>query len=310
MEMKLLHITDGDSMTEKFRQLEIPGDLVVWRENLCEGPTHPEVGSPEFISIRKAFLKAAYNISVAEHQEKFVKELQKLQELDQYSEVILWFEFDLFSHMNMLALISFLLQKEKKIPFYLVCSGRLKGETELLPLSELPVKHLQEHYKCRIELNQDDLEMAALIWELYCGDKPKRLVSEIKKTSNVEYLSSCIRAHIERFPNAKNGLNTLESNVLKLIQEHQITSVHHLLGYALKYQGYYGYGDIQMQRVIDKLKGFYKVAKNKIHLNELGVKAIEGKENFYQKRKDDECYGGVRKYDFLYDPDSHNLLKL
>ena len=98
--------------------------------------------------------------------------------------------------------------------------------------------------------------------------------------------------------------------MLKLIQEHQITSVHHLLGYALKYQGYYGYGDIQMQRVIDKLKGFYKVAKNKIHLNELGVKAIEGKENFYQKLKDDECYGGVRKYDFLYDPDSHNLLKL
>lgn len=310
MAKQLLHITNGDSMTENFRQLDIPGDVIVWRENLCEGPTHPEVGSAEFIRIRKAFLKSAYNISGAEHQEKFVEELQKLQDINQFDEIVLWFEFDLFSHMNMLALISFLLQKEKKIPFYLVCSGRLKGETELLPLSELPIKHLKEHYKCRIELNQDDLEMAALIWELYCGDKPKRLISEIKKTSNFEYLSSCIRAHIERFPNARSGLNSLESNVLKLIREHQISTVNHLLGYALKYQGYYGYGDTQMQRVIDKLRSFYKVTKNGVALNDTGIKAIEGKENFYQKLKDDEFYGGVKKYDFLYDPDSHNLLKL
>ena len=152
--------------------------------------------------------------------------------------------------------------------------------------------------------------MASLIWELYCGDKPKRLISEIKKTTNFEYLSSCIRAHIERFPNSKSGLNSLESNVLKLIQEHQISSVNHLLGYALKYQGYYGYGDIQMQRVIDKLRSFYKVTKTQVVLNESGIKAIEGSENFYQKLKDDESYGGVKKYDFLYDPDSHNLLKL
>ena len=310
MKKKPLHITDGDHMTEKFLQLEIPGDVVIWRESLCEGPTHPEVGSPNFFRIRKAFLKNTYAIPAAEYQEKFVEEIKKLKDWDQYEEVVLWFEFDLFSHMNMLGLISYLLQKEKKIPFYLVCSGRLKGETELLPLSELPIKHLQKHYKCRIELTQDDLEMAALIWELYCGDKPKRLVSEISKTTNFEYLSSCIRAHIERFPSAKTGLNTLETNVLKLIQEHQISSLNQLLGYALKYQGYYGYGDVQMQRVIDKLTSFYEVTDTRVILTEAGKKALEGTENYYHKLKDDEFYGGVRKYDFLYDPDTHNLLKL
>ena len=65
-----------------------------------------------------------------------------------------------------------------------------------------------------------------------------------------------------------------------------------------------------MQRVIDKLRSFYKVTKNGVVLNDTGIKAIEGKENFYQKLKDDEFYGGVKKYDFLYDPDTHNLLKL
>lgn len=310
MAEKILHITNGDGLTENLQQLKIDGDIVVWREMLSEGPTVPEVGSAEFIKVRKNYLKATYGITAAEYQEKFLKEFEKLKDTSEYREIVLWFEFDLFSHMNMLALISSLMQGEKNIPFYLVCSGRLKGEIELQPLSELPIKDLEKHYKCKIELNRDDLEIATLIWELYCGDKPKRLISEIKKTSNFEYLSSCIRAHIERFPNARSGLNTLESNVLKLIQEHEISSLNQLLGYALKYQGYYGYGDIQMQRVLDKLKTFYKSSRSQVSLNEAGMKALEGTENFYQKLKDDEYFGGVKKYDFLYDPESHNLLKL
>src|SRR5690606_28443433 len=140
----------------------------------------------------------------------------------------------------------------------------------LKPLSELSDKELERHYKCKIRLNSDDLEMAMLIWELYCGDKRRRLISEISKTSSFEYLSSCIRAHIERFPNAKSGLNTLESNVLKLIQEHKISSLNQLLGYALQYQGYYGYGDVQMQRVIDKLTSFYEVTDTRVILTEAG----------------------------------------
>lgn len=310
MAEKTLHITNGDSLRESLRQLNIPGDIVVWREMLSEGPSMAEVGSPDFIKVRKAFLKGTYGVTASDYQESFLTELEKLSDISAYTEVVLWFEFDLFSHMNMLALISFLMQEKKEIPFFLVCSGRLKGEKELKPLSELSDKELERHYKCKIRLNSDDLEMAMLIWELYCGDKPRRLISEISKTSSFEYLSSCIRAHIERFPNAKSGLNTLESNVLKLIQEHKISSLNQLLGYALQYQGYYGHGDIQMQRVLDKLKDFYTISNSRITLNAEGIKALEGKENFYQKLKDDECFGGVKKYDYLYEPDSHNLLKL
>lgn len=309
-EKKLLHITNGDDLTEKLQQLKIPGDVIVWREMLCEGPALQEVGDQNFLKVRKNFLLKNYGVSEEEYQEKFVCELEKLAAINGYDEVILWFEFDLFSHMNMLAVISFLKQNRKKNPLFLVCSGRLKGEHELAPLSDLSIKQLQRHYDCKIPLTEDDLAMAELTWELYCSKNPMRLESEIKKTSNFEYLSSCIRAHIERFPNAKSGLNSLEVNVLKLIDKHEITSLHHLLGYALQYQGYYGYGDIQMQRVIEKLEPFYSEESAKLKLNKAGIDAISASHNFYQDLKDDDCYGGVGKYDFLYDPDSHNLLKL
>lgn len=309
-EEKILHITNGDDLAGQILHLELPGDVITWREMLCEGPASMDVGDVNFVHLRKTFLLEKYKVSEEQYHEEFLEELVKLAAINNYEEVVLWFEFDLFSHMNMLALISFLLQNKKNGPFSLVCSRKLKGEEEMTPLSQLSPKQQKEHYKQRIPLTNEDIHTAQLIWELYCSKNPKRLASEIKKTTNFEYLSSCIRAHIERFPNVKTGLNSLEINVLKLIDEHEIKSMNHLLGYALQYQGYYGYVDIQMQRVLDKLSPFYETSEEGIELNEDGLKALKGSKNYYQKLKDDEFYGGVKKYDFLYDPENHDLLKL
>lgn len=309
-EKKLLHVTNGDDLSQKIIDLQLTGDVITWREMLCEGPTSMEVGDEEFVMLRENFLANKYGISETQYQSDFLEELIKLAAINGHDEIVLWFEFDLFSHMNMLALISFLIQNKKTGPFSLVCSGKLPGEKEMVTLTELKDKFLKQHYEQRIALTPDDIQTAQLIWELYCSNNPQRLASEIIKTTNFEYLSSSIRAHIERFPNVNTGLNSLEINVLKLIDEHHIDSLNHLLGYALKYQGYYGYVDVQMERVIQKLSPFYETTETGLNLNDEGKQALAGTKNYYQNLKDDECYGGVNKYDFLYDPDKHALLKL
>ena len=307
---EILHITNGDGLYQKVLSLKLPGDHIVWREILCEGPSSLEVGDEEFIRIREKFLQENYNISPEDYKAKFISELEKLSVINNYDEIVLWFEFDLFSHMNMLALISFLVQNKKNDQLSLVCSRKLEGEEEMSPLSELSLKNLKQHFDYRISLTENDISTALHTWELYCGNKHKRLTSEIKKSSNFEYLASSIRAHLERFPNAKTGFNSLEINVLKLIKKHEVKSLNHLLGYALKYQGYYGYVDIQMEKVIEKVRPFFDVKPDELVLNEDGENVLKGFKNYYQKMKSEEFYGGARKYDFLYDPDSHDLLKL
>ena len=307
---KALHIINGDSLTEQVKELELPGEIVVWRELLCEGPCTQEVGSSEFIKLRQKFLKEAYDISPENYQDRFVTQLNKLKAFQDYNHVVLWFEFDLFCHINMLAAISFYLENKPNVPFYLVCSKRQKGEEELLPLSQLPLKHLLNHFKNKIKLDKEDLEIATLVWELYCGNNPIKLKQQIKKTSNFEYLSSCIRAHIERFPNSRTGINSLEKNVLKLVEQQHITSMNQLLGYALQYQGYYGYSDSQMERVLNKLSIFYTLENDRLKLTRDGLDALEKKKNFYRDLMNDEYYGGAKIYDYLYDSDSHKVLKL
>ncbi|TDN89371.1 uncharacterized protein DUF1835 [Salegentibacter sp. 24] len=310
MDGTALHIVNGDSLTEQVEQLDLRGQIIVWRELLCEGPCVKEVGSLKFIKQRENFLKQAYDISSENYQQRFVSQLKRLKEAKDYDHVVLWFEFDLFCHINMIAAISFYLEHQPKVPFYLVCSKRLKGEDEFLPLSRLTDKHLLNHFKHKIQLQEEDLELASLVWELYCGKDPIKLKQQIKKTSNFEYLSSCIRAHIERFPNSKTGINSLEKNVLKLVENQHITSKNQLLGYALQYQGYYGYSDSQMERVLNKLDIFYNVEEDRVILSQKGQEVLNKKKNFYQELKNDEFLGGARVFDFLYDSDSHKVLKL
>ncbi|MUP45697.1 DUF1835 domain-containing protein [Gramella sp. BOM4] len=309
MKNRTLHIINGDSLTEQFQELNIPGDLVVWRELLCEGPTLQEIDK-EFYKIRKRFLKQAYQISAENYEERFIAEVKKLDTIESYDNVVLWFEFDLFCHINMLAAINHLYQQKKDLSLSLVCSKKLSGEKEHKPLSHLSTKELQNHYDNRINLTEDDIEIAVLIWELYCGNNPLKLKPQIKVKTNFEYLSSCIRAHIERFPNSNTGLNTLERNVLRLIESHDIKNENHLLGYALQYQGYYGYSDTQMQRLLKKLSMFISQTPDRLILSKNGILVLNQEKNFYRDLKNDEYFGGAKMYDFLYDSDSHRLLKL
>tara|TARA_R100000935_G_C2814326_1_gene156554 strand:- start:733 stop:1365 length:633 start_codon:yes stop_codon:yes gene_type:complete len=210
----------------------------------------------------------------------------------------------------MIAAISRLLENKIELPIYLVCSKKLKGEKEFQPLSQLSLKHLKNHFDQKIHLDQDDLEMANLIWQYYNEENPTKLKSLIRRTSNFEYLSSCIRTHIERFPNSTTGLNTIEFNILRLIKENKITSLNQLLGYSIQYQGYYGYGERQIQRLLDKIKQFYTLEDERVILTENGEAALKGSRNFYQDLKNNDSFGGVKMYDFLYDSESHNILKL
>ncbi|MGB3774695.1 MAG: DUF1835 domain-containing protein [Leeuwenhoekiella sp.] len=285
MSKKILHITNGDSLTESLESIHLDGEIVVWREMLCEGPTTSQIGNESFIAIRKKFLQQEYGISDELYEKEFLSQLQKLDAIDSYDEIILWFEFDLFCHINMVAAISYLLQHKKKIPLYLVCSGRVPGEKELIGLSELSEKQLLSHYKNKIALSEDDLDMAHFIWQLYCGNNPSKLKPEIRKSSNFKYLSSCIRAHLERYPNVQTGLNVLETNILKLIEMEHILTEHQLCGYALSYQGYYGYSDSMILKIIKKLKPFFQMGEDGLELNMNGKFVLDGTHNFYRDVK-------------------------
>ena len=124
-----------------------------------------------------------------------------------------------------------------------------------------------------------------------------------------KYLNNCLKAHLKRFPDSKSGLNVLEQNLLEIIKDHNIKSKNQLLGYALNYQGYYGYSDIQFNRIINKLSLFITHNEKGLSLNRKGHEALLGQHNFAYELNNNITFGGVNKLDFHFNKQENKLIK-
>ena len=307
MSKQPLHITNGGVLTKYLKELKVEGEILTWQEMLCEGPTQEVIHSDDFIAQRRDFLSTFYNVDL--DLDKVEYALEQLSNPERYSEVVLWFEYDLFCHINMIAVISMLQQKKINLPLYLVCSGRVPGAKTLKGLGELSASQLMSHYKNKVKLKPEDIDLATTVWGIYCGKDHNLLKPYIVQSSSFEYLSNCLKAHLERFPDAVDGINILERNLLEIVRDNTIKSKHHLLGYALNYQGYYGFGDMQLVRIIDKLSIFFTQEEDHIELNRKGHEVLLHQRNVSKEIEDQMVFGGVSQSDFQFSKSVNKLVE-
>jgi len=309
MDKQILHITNGGRITSRLNELEIEGEQLTWQEILCEGPTIEKIHCQELIDLRTDFFDKFYNIDLDINQ--IETEVQKIYDAKtKYTHVVLWFDYDLFSHINILAVINLLKQQKITLPIHIVCSGRIKGSKSLKTLSELSRDQFLKCYKNKTLLTPEDIDLATTIWGIYCGKDHNLLKPFIVKSSSFEYLSNCLKAHLERFPDTIDGLNILERNILNIVKNNAIKSKHHLLGYALNYQGYYGYAELQIDRIIEKLSIFFTEEKDSLTLNRKGYEALLGQHNFSLELNNNMIYGGVNKHDFQFNKKLNKLVNI
>lgn len=310
--MSILHITNGDSTTSYLQKLNFSGEFITWREMLCEGQTIANVGSEEFWKTRFDFLKTSYKVSKKKFIDYTLKEYRSLCQKKNQDEIVLWFEYDLFCQINMIAVISWLKKHRKGHLISLVCSGKIKRTNKLFGLSELSENQIEEHYKNRVELTTDDIEYAHYIWQLYCSDSPLRLetVYKFNPMSPFQYLAPALEAHLQRFPSIENGLNAVENFILETASKHQLSSEKELVRTLLTNQKIYGFGDQQYVEKTQRLKLLFSKF-NPVSLNKLGEKVLQNKENFYRQISNEFSYlGGAKKYSFLHHNASQKLLQI
>lgn len=312
MSASILHITNGDSTTNYLKKLHFTGDFITWREMLCEGKTTTEVGSETFWKNRFTFFNSSYKITKQKFIDLTVKEYRNLCNKKQSKEIVLWFEYDLFCQINMLALISWLKTNRKGYHISLVCSGKIEGSKKLKGLGELTKNQIHQHYKNRVDLTQDDIEYADYIWQLYCADSPLRLetVYKFNPMSPFKYLANALEAHLKRFPSVNNGLNNIENTILSTASSNKLVSKKELIGQLLKDQETLGFGDLQYEHHTNKLQKLFS-SFNPVKLSAKGKKVLENQTNFYSELRSENSYlGGAKKYSFLFNNQTEKLLQI
>ena len=312
MGSSILHITNGDLTTNYLKKLNFSGDFITWREMLCEGKTTTDVGSENFWKNRFDFLNSSYKITKKKFIDFTLKEYRNLCNQKAQNEIILWFDYDLFSQINMLAVLSWLKRYRKGHHISLVNSEKVEDSNTICTISNLNSEQIIQHFKNRIELKQDDLEYADYIWQLYCSDSPLRLESVYLQntTSPFQYLNSVLASHLQRFPSIENGLNKVENTILKTANKHSSINKKQLVATLLKEQKLYGFGKLHYFYKIDTLCPLFS-SFNPAELNKKGKEVLENQLNFYSQIRNDISYlGGSKKYSFLYLNQTDKLLQI
>jgi hypothetical protein len=210
--MSTLIITNGDAAAEKMREARINCEILCWRDVLHEGPV-PQTGTLEELSAIRADYLAWRGWGDAEAiRDVFAERDGLLRALSRFSEVMLWFEHDLYDQLQLLQILDFLGSDPALARrCSLIQTGTFIGAEQ--------AQRLRTHLKLKQPLSDAHFSLARAAWSAFRDPSPKRWVALLHyDTSALPFLRSSILRHLEEFPGTINGLSRSENFILRHIR--------------------------------------------------------------------------------------------
>ena len=304
-----LHILNGDSTHHLFRDSGIAGDVFVWNEILSEGPVVYEVGEEKFWQKRLEFVTEAFGPGASNYR-NLIDSSKVLTELKSYEEIVLWYEYDLFCQVNLMAILSWLhrLEATENVTISLICVGQEPGYDRLVGLGQIPVYRYNELFQERKNLSAPSLRYANRVWSAYCSPDPHELVFAQMPHPVFNYLHHAISAHFKRFPFKGNQLSEIEYQIIKIIDEKSPDGVDLVVRDLLQWQQFYGFGDLQYFRYIKFLEPFISF-NSPLSLSDEGKSFLSGEKSRSSYKALIYPLGGTSSDEYWWDNEKEELVR-
>jgi len=252
----ILHILNGDSALSGFNETGLDGDVLVWREVLSEGPLQENILSGGFWSARSKWITKTFKETPEVYQHKVIDELGKLNSA--YTEINLWFEFDLHCQVNMLGVLQMLTQKtDMSAPaIYLICLADCVQFDNARGLGELNGEQFEELYDDRERLNEWEFELATEAWQLYVEGDAAELEKWLNENSfwgGVPLLKPALQAHLKRLETNAAGLSYIEQKLVDIYNNGAKTRSAIFTAFWDS-EKIYGMGDTEIDIYLNRLK--------------------------------------------------------
>lgn len=242
---KQFHILNGDSLRQQFPE-NIQGDIIVARECLIDGDVKGE-NLEELFASRAKFLSQNYGGTEQNYYDKTASEFLKILEINDNSDLNLWFEDDLFCQVNFWFVVNLLLKKGKNNQIFLV---RPQIHTQY-GFSGLKKSELISIYEDRLILTE--LDKISGLWESFQNDDTKKMIviaNELK--NNYPFILSAVKAHIQRIP-MNGNLGRPTESLIKIMEEFRTEEFGLVFREFNRRESIYGFGDLQVKRLYDEI---------------------------------------------------------
>lgn len=309
--MQTLHILNGDATRPEFEKAGIAGEILIWREMLVEGPTVAPILSAEWFRLRRRFVQVLYADNNPHAYDKAETELRRLaQSAKQFTEIVLWFEYDLFCQINLIAALSAL--KELGVPaqrISLVCPGEHAEIEDFRGLGQLRAAHFTPLYAERVSLNPTSLHFADRVYQAYASADPRSLEALLQEPFPpvFPFLQAALQLHLQRFPGLLDGLAQEERELLELLKV-PVESERQWVGKMLRNDAQRGFGDAQYFQRVDRLRPLIDSQEQQVALNDLGKAVLAGEQNFLSVASAMVPIGGANGRRWRWNPATQEIV--
>ena len=243
------HILNGDHLAEQLRETGIDGEFIVCRECLIEGPVQFD-DLEDFWSGRAEFISATHQGDREHYFDIVVSQMEKIMEFPEGAEVCLWFEHDLFCQANMWFVMSLVEQQE--IELYRIFPVINNEEDTWKGFGIADSQMLEQAFQDKIKMTPGDIALGKSLWHAYSTNDLAQFAVLSKTPSQAfKYLPDVCLAHLDRFP--KDGSLGRPHRVIKELREKSNGDFNALMSDFFEREGIYGFGDVQVRRMVDEL---------------------------------------------------------
>jgi len=242
------HILNGDALKAHFPN-KLKGELIIFRECLVDGEVGGETDKA-FYQTRARFISEEYEgCTASSYFEKTVPELEKIKGIHREAEVNLWFEDDLFCQVNCWYVLDCLHSQNHLGEVYLV-----RPSTDLMfGFSALDQEGLKKVFQKRQKVTKEELKRFSGLWKNYLFKNDSELyeiVNELKE--KYSFLYEVVEAEVAR--KAPEGeYNRPEKSLLTIMSDLGTKEFGPVFREFCKRESIYGFGDLQVKRILKKL---------------------------------------------------------
>ncbi len=209
MTVEALHITNGDSVLYLWKKAGLLGTHVAWRDVLHEGPVPAGLSLEELSRVRADYLAAQGYGNPIKIYRDFEKRDGIIRRANQFEEVVLWFEHDLYDQLHLLQILNVLREQ-----------GLGAGSVQLVQsdqfLGTLTADELMALYPKRRFVTSAVEERAKGAWAAFTSHTPEPLVAaSAEKYSGLPYVRDALRRLCEEYPAHDSGLSRTQKHILE-----------------------------------------------------------------------------------------------
>lgn len=218
-DLKTLHIRCGSDIQHSLKTAGFTGDFLEFSDPYCIGPLRD--GTAEQLELdRSAFLADAFGMTFPDVAARQRQAYGRLQQLEDYQRVVLWFEHDSYDQLILAYLLQRLQQLRPRAQIELIAVEQIPGVQRFIGIGQLAPELLSWLWPRRTAVSDDLLELGTQAWQALTEPSPEPLLRLVKNgTPALPMLGKALHRHLQQLPDEHHGLGLTEYLSLQTLQQ-------------------------------------------------------------------------------------------